>query len=66
MKDHRLDNRMESFFLAETIKYLYLIFDENNFLHSNGEYATEHRTSYGKLTNNFFSFHCIRNRFMFS
>jgi mannosidase alpha-like ER degradation enhancer 2 len=47
VKDHRLDNRMESFFLAETIKYLYLIFDENNFLHSNGEYATEHRTSHG-------------------
>jgi mannosidase alpha-like ER degradation enhancer 2 len=40
---------MESFFLAETIKYLYLIFDEKNFLHSNGEYATEHRTSLGRL-----------------
>ncbi|CAF4569033.1 unnamed protein product, partial [Rotaria magnacalcarata] len=38
---------MESFFLAETIKYLYLIFDENNFLHANGEYATEHRTASG-------------------
>ncbi|CAF4286731.1 unnamed protein product [Rotaria sordida] len=38
---------MESFFLAETIKYLYLIFDEDNFLHSNGEYATEHQTSLG-------------------
>ncbi|UJR24934.1 hypothetical protein I4U23_006298 [Adineta vaga] len=47
VKDHRLDNRMESFFLAETIKYLYLIFDEDNFLHSNGEYATEHRTASG-------------------
>lgn len=34
VKDHRLDNRMESFFLAETLKYLYLIFDENNFLHN--------------------------------
>lgn len=42
---------MESFFLAETIKYLYLIFDENNFLHSNGEYATEHRTDFGKVLN---------------
>ncbi len=49
MKDHRLDNRMESFFLAETIKYLYLIFDQDNFLHSNGEYATEHRTPLGRL-----------------
>ncbi|CAF0862032.1 unnamed protein product [Rotaria sordida] len=47
VKDHHLDNRMESFFLAETIKYLYLIFDEDNFLHSNGEYATEHQTSLG-------------------
>ena len=47
VKDHRLDNRMESFFLAETIKYLYLIFDETNFLHSNGEWADEHRTSSG-------------------
>lgn len=40
---------MESFFLAETIKYLYLIFDEENFLHANGEFATEHRTPSGKL-----------------
>ncbi|CAM0512492.1 unnamed protein product [Fasciola hepatica] len=29
---HQLENRMESFFLAETIKYLYLIFDEDNFV----------------------------------
>ena len=28
--DHSLDNRMESFFLAETIKYLYLLFDPSN------------------------------------
>ena len=49
VKDHRLDNRMESFFLAETVKYLYLIFDENNFLHATGEFATEHRSSSGKL-----------------
>lgn len=34
MKNHRLENRMESFFLAETLKYLYLIFDEKNFLHN--------------------------------
>ncbi|KAK2496799.1 hypothetical protein MC885_012496, partial [Smutsia gigantea] len=31
-----LDNRMESFFLAETVKYLYLLFDPTNFIHSNG------------------------------
>ena len=47
---------MESFFLAETIKYLYLIFDENNFLNSNGEYATEHRTTYSKILIIYFSF----------
>ena len=34
MKDHRLENRMESFFLAETLKYMYLIFDDKNFLHN--------------------------------
>ncbi|KAK4470246.1 hypothetical protein MN116_005819 [Schistosoma mekongi] len=30
---HTLEDRMESFFLAETTKYLYLLFDENNFIH---------------------------------
>ncbi len=34
VKYHRLENRMEQFFLAETLKYLYLIFDEENFLHN--------------------------------
>lgn len=33
VRDHQLDNRMESFFLAETIKYLYLLFDPAHFLH---------------------------------
>lgn len=33
LRDHQLDNRMESFFLAETIKYLYLLFDPDHFLH---------------------------------
>ncbi|GMT08713.1 hypothetical protein PFISCL1PPCAC_10, partial [Pristionchus fissidentatus] len=28
------ENRMESFFLAETIKYLYLLFDDDSFLHN--------------------------------
>lgn len=37
LRDHQLDNRMESFFLAETIKYLYLLFDPAHFLH--GEMA---------------------------
>uniref|UniRef100_A0AAY4CES0 alpha-1,2-Mannosidase n=1 Tax=Denticeps clupeoides TaxID=299321 RepID=A0AAY4CES0_9TELE len=36
IRDHKLDNRMESFFLAETIKYLYLLFDPENFLHNTG------------------------------
>ncbi|CAL8369989.1 unnamed protein product [Lota lota] len=37
LRDHKLDNRMESFFLAETIKYLYLLFDPAHFLHGGGE-----------------------------
>lgn len=36
VRDHKLDNRMESFFLAETIKYLYLLFDPENFMHNSG------------------------------
>ncbi|XP_033485433.1 ER degradation-enhancing alpha-mannosidase-like protein 2 [Epinephelus lanceolatus] len=36
LRDHQLDNRMESFFLAETIKYLYLLFDPTHFLHGGG------------------------------
>jgi mannosidase alpha-like ER degradation enhancer 2 len=36
VKDHRLENRMESFFLAETTKYLYLMFDPDNFIHDTG------------------------------
>ena len=30
VRDHTLDDRMESFFLAETTKYLYLLFDVDN------------------------------------
>lgn len=36
VRDHRIENRMESFFLAETAKYLYLLFDPDNFLHNTG------------------------------
>ncbi|XP_028392364.1 ER degradation-enhancing alpha-mannosidase-like protein 2 [Dendronephthya gigantea] len=32
---HELQDRMESFFLAETTKYLFLLFDTDNFLHGN-------------------------------
>ncbi|VDP09440.1 unnamed protein product [Soboliphyme baturini] len=37
---HSLEDRMESFFLAETTKYLYLLFDPDNFLHNSGEEGT--------------------------
>lgn len=43
MKTHEKEDRMESFFLAETTKYLYLLFDEHNFIHqSNG--SVDHQT----------------------
>ena len=32
VKDHALDNRMESFFLAETTKYLYLLFTPDHWI----------------------------------
>ena len=35
VKTHEKEDRMESFFLAETTKYLYLLFDEHNFIHQN-------------------------------
>lgn len=42
VKTHEKEDRMESFFLAETTKYLYLLFDEQNFIHqSNG--SIEHQ-----------------------
>lgn len=37
VRDHRLEDRMESFFLAETTKYLYLLFDPGNWAHGDGE-----------------------------
>ncbi|KAE9417414.1 hypothetical protein Angca_008522, partial [Angiostrongylus cantonensis] len=36
VEDHSIEDRMESFFLAETTKYLYLLFDPENFLHNDG------------------------------
>ena len=37
MKTQEQEERIESFFLAETTNYLYLLFDEHNFIHqSNG------------------------------
>ncbi|OWF51949.1 ER degradation-enhancing alpha-mannosidase-like protein 2 [Mizuhopecten yessoensis] len=45
---HELENRMESFFLAETTKYLYLLFDTENFIHSNGSSGTVIQTPNGE------------------
>jgi len=47
-RTHTLDNRMESFFLAETVKYLYLLFDPDNFIHNTGTTATIHDTGTGR------------------
>jgi len=47
-RTHTLDNRMESFFLAETVKYLYLLFDPDNFIHNTGTTASIHDTGAGR------------------
>ena len=40
--DRRLDDRMDSYFLAETLKYLYLLFDFDNSLNTdNFVFSTE-------------------------
>ncbi|NXE69549.1 EDEM2 protein, partial [Calcarius ornatus] len=52
LRDHRLDNRMESFFLAETIKYLYLLFDPDNFIHNDGSDFDVVITPYGECVLN--------------
>jgi len=52
VETHFLDDRMESFFLAETTKYLYLLFDENNFIHTQngGSYNfSENKNSYNSI-----------------
>lgn len=48
VKDHRKQDTMESFFLAETTKYLYLLFDPDNFLNSDGGYGTLIETQNGE------------------
>lgn len=45
-----LEDRMESFFLAETIKYLYLLFDPDNFIHNDGTDPTVVESPLGKCT----------------
>lgn len=39
---------MESFFLAETTKYLYLLFDTDNFIHNRGQHGTVIQTPHGE------------------
>ncbi len=47
-RDHTLEDRMESFFLAETTKYLYLLFDPDNFIHNPGNTADIAATDQGE------------------
>jgi len=39
---------MESFFLSETTKYLYLLFDPDNFIHNKGQHGTVFQTPWGE------------------
>lgn len=48
VKDHRKQDTMESFFLAETAKYLFLLFDPDNFINSDGSYGTLIETKSGE------------------
>ncbi|XP_054268962.1 ER degradation-enhancing alpha-mannosidase-like protein 2 [Macrosteles quadrilineatus] len=48
VRDHSLENRMESFFLSETTKYLYLLFDPDNFIHNNGQQGSVHTLPSGR------------------
>ncbi|XP_045623563.2 ER degradation-enhancing alpha-mannosidase-like protein 2 [Procambarus clarkii] len=43
VNDHTLENRMESFFLAETTKYLFLLFDSENWMHNTGVTGQVHK-----------------------
>lgn len=48
VRDHRKADRMESFFLAETTKYLYLLFDTDNFIHNTGSEGELINTQWGR------------------
>lgn len=48
VRDHRKEDRMESFFLAETTKYLYLLFDTDNFIHNRGQHGMVVKTPWGE------------------
>ncbi|XP_030767785.1 ER degradation-enhancing alpha-mannosidase-like protein 2 [Sitophilus oryzae] len=52
VRDHRKEDRMESFFLSETTKYLYLLFDVDNFIHNQGEHGTIINTPNGECVIN--------------
>lgn len=41
VKTHEIEDRMESFFLGETLKYLYLLFDDENFIYNDGSSGVE-------------------------
>jgi mannosidase alpha-like ER degradation enhancer 2 len=46
VKSHLLEDRMESFFLAETLKYLYLLFaPESHFFFNSGNHGIVHNVS---------------------
>ena len=52
---------MESFFLAETVKYLYLIFDPDNFMHNHGMDAKLIETTNGPcLIEGLYNYFAIR------
>lgn len=48
VRDHRKEDRMESFFLSETTKYFYLLFDPDNFLNNDGGTGTVIETPNGE------------------
>lgn len=48
VETQKLANRMESFFLSETTKYLFLLFDEDNFIHNPGSQGTIVNTPNGQ------------------
>ncbi|PAV79240.1 hypothetical protein WR25_09242 [Diploscapter pachys] len=48
VNDHSQEDRMESFFLAETTKYLYLLFDPENFIHNDGSQYKTIETKHGE------------------
>ncbi|KAH1014236.1 hypothetical protein HUJ04_003100 [Dendroctonus ponderosae] len=52
VRDHRTEDRMESFFLSETTKYLYLLFDTDNFIHNQGQHGTLINTPNGECVIN--------------